>query len=614
MFVVLDTEVYVNYFLAVFRFESGNSLAYECVNDEVTTEHSLTAIVSRLQMDGCTLVTFNGIRYDLPILSYALNGATNAQLKMLSNKIIKGNLMPWMAEKHHGFTTIDIDHIDIINLLPLFESLKLYGARNHTKRLQDLPYDPDWVINKLMAAELLVYCHNDCLVTYELFLQVWPDIELRMKLGATYNQDLRSKSDAQIAEAVMKSEYRKNTGQILIKPIDAGSLPTHVRYHPPSFIRFDDEGLNLLVSGYPDPALNELLPGMGTETFELLANGKPKAPWWLKKKTVLIDDKRYAVGLGGLHSQNKSESYYSTPGSQLVDIDVASFYPRIILNNGYTPPHMGDNFTRIYEEIVKRRLTAKASGDKTTAEGLKITINGTYGKLGSPYSAVYSPELMLAVTFTGQLALLMLIEFMAQRGIQCVSANTDGITVMSKNDALTRQVVCEWENVTGFEMEYTHYKSIHFANVNNYFAMTMDGDIKKKGIFRVLARGKKHGLDKNPAFRIIQTAAMDYVLYGKSIDRTIGECQDISQFLSVRTVRGGAAKDGEYLGKAVRWYTSTDTDTAINYVTNGNQVAKTDSAMPMMNLERGMPDDIDLEWYAYEARQLVIDVGHYRWM
>ncbi len=185
---------------------------------------------------------------------------------------------------------------------------------------------------------------------------------------------------------------------------------------------------------------------------------------------------------------------------------------------------------------------------------------------------------------------------------------------MSKDDRLTRQVVCEWENVTGFTMEYTHYKSIHFRDVNNYFALTADGDVKKKGTFRVLARGKEHSLDKNPAFKIIQKAAIDYVLYGKSIDRTIGECQDITQFLSVRTVRGGAAKDGEYLGKAVRWYTSTETDTAINYVTNGNQVAKTDSAMPMMDLKPGLPDDIDLEWYAYEAKQLVDDVGYYGWM
>jgi len=607
MYIVCDTEVYVNYFLATFRSESGKFFEYEVANDQITTNGELGGYMAHLAMNGHTLVTFNGIRYDLPILSYAMCGATNQQLKSLSNTIIKSNMMPWIAEKKYGFQTVQIDHIDIINLLPLMESLKLYGARNGTQQLQDLPYPEDSLIDTEMATELRSYCRKDCRVTHELFIKVYPEIELRMKMGASYNLDLRSKSDAQIAEAVMKTEYKIRAGQQLIKPIDAGALPTHVEYNPPSFIKFDDESLNLLVFGGSDPVLAELQLGMATETFELLDNGKPRCPAWLKRKTVEIEGNRYAVGLGGLHSQNKSESYYSTlQGGQLVDIDVRSYYPEIILNCGYQPTHMGEHFTSIYGELVSQRLEAKASGDKVTADGLKITINGTYGKLGSPYSAVYSPELMLAVTFTGQLALLMLVEMMAQRGVQCVSANTDGLTIVDK-DGRYQTVVAEWQNITGFMMESTFYKSIHYRDVNNYFALTNDGKLKTKGIFREPA------LNKNPAFPIISKAAMAYVLYGGNIDKMIGECQDIQQFLSVRTVRGGALKDGQYLGKAVRWYTSTKTDTAINYVTNGNQVAKTDNAMPMMDLKPGIPDDLDLEWYAYEAKQLVDGVGYYGW-
>jgi len=595
MFVVFDIECYTNYFLATFRYENGSHAEYEVMNDRQTVgPATLSEIVVGLMHGNATLVTFNGLRYDIAMLSYAMNGATNAQLKILSDRIILSNLMPWMAEKQYGFQTLQIDHIDIINLLPLMESLKLYGARNGTEELQDLPFTPDSIIDVRMAAELRKYCRKDCKLTHELFESVSDDIDLRITLGKQYNQDLRSKSDAQIAEAVMKSEYKLRAHQSLVKPIDAGTLPTHVKYIVPEFVRFDDE------------ALEDLVTEMELTTFELLANGKPKCPEWLKGKTMLIDNRKYAVGLGGLHAKNKKESYYSTPGRQLIDIDVASYYPSIILNCQYQPSHMGSHFTDIYKEIVDQRLIAKRNGDKVTSAGLKITINGTYGKLGSPYSAVYSPELMLAVTFTGQLALLMLIEFMAQRGIQCVSANTDGVTIMATDD-LYKQVVCEWENVTGFAMEYTYYKSIHYRDVNSYFALTMDGDLKTKGVFRSPA------LNKNPDFPIIQTAVIRYTLYGEPIERTIGACQDIHQFLAVRTVRGGAVKDGEYLGKAVRWYCSKNTDTAILYLSNGNQVAKTDNAMPMMDLVQGMPDDIDLEWYAYEAHQTLNDIGHYAW-
>lgn len=57
----------------------------------------------------------------------------------------------------------------------------------------------------------------------------------------------------------------------------------------------------------------------------------------------------------------------------------------------------------------------------------KIVLNGTFGKLGSKYSFLYSPNLMIQVTITGQLALLMLIEALEAAGISVVSANTDGI-------------------------------------------------------------------------------------------------------------------------------------------------------------------------------------------
>ena len=82
-----------------------------------------------------------------------------------------------------------------------------------------------------------------------------------------------------------------------------------------------------------------------------------------------------------------------------------------------------------YEKIYTERLAAKASGDKTTSETLKISLNGTFGKLASRYSVLYSPDLMLAVTLTGQLTLLMLIERLEKLGVETLSANTDGIAV-----------------------------------------------------------------------------------------------------------------------------------------------------------------------------------------
>ena len=593
MRIVFDLEVYSNYFLATFVYESGEVVEFEKFNNQDSGD--LRAIGRDIQDH--TLITFNGRRYDMPILSLAIQGHDNATLKEASDKVIKENYMWWHLEQHYNFMTLDVDHIDIINLLPLYESLKLYGARAGTARLQELPYDPASVIDPSMADFLRYYCRNDCQLTWELFVGLWPAIELREKMGQMYDMDLRSKSDAQIAEAVMISEYQNITGQRLIKPIDAGSLPKEVEYTAPDWIKFDSLDLQSLLRN-----LN------GQKYLLHEKNGKPLAPNWVKGLTVEIGGRKYAIGLGGLHAKNRHESYYSGSEGQLIDLDVTSYYPRIILNNGYAPPHMGEAFTRIYGSLVEQRLDAKWNNDTVAADALKITINGCYGKLGSRYSAVYAPELLLGVTFTGQLALLMLIEMMAYRGIQCVSANTDGITILSPDTKVYASIVAEWENITGFNMEYTHYKSIHYRDVNNYFAVTDEDKLKTKGVFRA------PGLNKNPAAPIVFIAAMEYILYGLDIATGIKTCADIKQFLSVRTVRGGARKDDEYLGKAVRWYYSTETDTAIHYISNSNKVAKTDGAMPMMDLKPGIPEDLDYKWYIDESFKTVSEVGYFSWM
>ncbi len=588
-YVVLDCEVYRNYFLATFVFESGEIIEFERFNDQ--DNMPLLPIGKRLLSGDYTLVTFNGKRYDIPIFSMALMNASNGLIKEASDRIIKQNSMWWELERKYNFQCLQVDHIDIINLLIGYASLKLYGARNGTHWLQDLPFDPAETISDSKAAELRYYCRNDCQLTWELFIERWDQIQLRVKLGEQYNQDLRSRSDAQIAEAVITSEYERITGSKLIKPIDKGDMPTHVVYNAPAYIKFKN------------PDLKKFLFLLQMETFELGNDGKARSPEWLLKRTVEVGGNKYAVGMGGLHAKNRHESYYSSPGKRLIEVDVASYYPRIMLNNGYEPPHMGAIFTQIYSGLVDQRLSAKASGDKVAADTLKITINGTFGKTSSPFSALYAPELLLGMTLTGQLALLMLIEMMAENGIQCVSGNTDSVTIMVE-DGRYHTVVSEWQNITGFELEETEYKSIHYQSVNHYFALTVAGDLKTKGIF------KSPDISKNPTTPIVAQAVMGHILYGEPVRRMIDNCGDVQKFLAVRTVKGGAAKDGEYLGKAIRWYYSTDTDTAIHYISNGNKVAKTDGAMPMMNLTKDLPDDLNIDWYVDEAMKTINEVGY----
>ena len=265
-------------------------------------------------------------------------------------------------------------------------------------------------------------------------------------------------------------------------------------------------------------------------------------------------------------------------------------------------------FLTVYKSLVDRRIQAKREKDKVTDAVFKIAINGSFGKLGSKYSALYAPDLLIQTTVTGQLGLLMLIERFALAGIKVLSANTDGIVLYYKqSDANTVETIAfEWMLETSFNLETTSYRAIASANVNNYVAVKTNGDIKGKGLFT------KTGLSKNPDFAIIAHAASLQVAQGIDYRQTIRQCQDATQFVTVRRVAGGAQWRDAYLGTAVRFYISNAVpcDECIHYVKNNNRVPKSAGSRPLMTLPDLLPDDIDYKYYETETEKLLAEVGY----
>jgi hypothetical protein len=80
-------------------------------------------------------------------------------------------------------------------------------------------------------------------------------------------------------------------------------------------------------------------------------------------------------------------------------------------------------------------------------------------------------------------------------------------------------------------------------------------------------------------------------------------------FITVRQVSGGAVKDGQYLGKTVRWYYSTKATGVIQYKVNGYTVARSEGAQPCLELPGELPADLNRQWYIDEAKSILQDVG-----
>lgn len=651
---LFDTECFPNYWLLKVRPIGGATVAYRLHEGQRFTPEQSRSIME--QFEGYCALSFNGRGYDVWMIGAACSGYTPAELKALNDMIIVQRIKPWEIENLPRWEPSD--HIDLMEVAPGTGSLKQYAGRIHARTMRDLPYSPDEVLTPEQIANVDSYCENDLDVLAHLYTECEPLLQLREALTQRYGIDLRSKSDAQIAEAVLKRRCEQATGQRIYRP----DWPTGqaLRYRAPAFI------------SYSTPELQHVLALVTGASFYASATGNIDVPPALDKLVINLGRSSYKVGIGGLHSQEKCVMYRSDAGMQLRAPDVASYYPSLILNSGEYPPALGPAFRQEYAAIKAERLAAKRlqaeldksdprySPTKAMNEGGKIMINGTFGKTGSAFSVLYAPSMLLQTTLTGQLSLLMLIEWHELYGIPVVSANTDGLVIACPRHLLhvSDYLIDEWQRRTGLEMENSDWAALYSRDVNSYFAVTSDGKVKRKGEYSRASFVDK----KNPDCEVSSDAVADFLARGVPIEASIMACTDVRKFVTMQKVDGGGIKmwgEGprkgelvrdmvprleahgwvkqgrgwshaggapmpaadayastfqpqrpEYLGKVVRWYYGTRAPGPIVYANRNATVSLSYGAQPCMTLPDELPPDIDYAWYIAKARSILEDVGY----
>lgn len=655
-----DIEVARNLFFVGFkRFEDGYTMGLEMSERAGRLDH---VRLRRILLKNTT-VGFNSNGFDNPLMWYAIHlceqfpNATPlelcARIKAKSDAIINGRVPWWDVEDLLGIKIPrKQDHIDLLEPQPnAIASLKTLNGRLHGERMQDLPFDPEAWLAPEDIEETNDYCLNsDLPATETLFRALKEPLELRVALGEQYGMDFRSKSDSQIGEAIVKKRIEQITGA---RPQKVDTKPgTTFRYPIPAFMKFET------------PELQAMLDRLRETEFVVNDKGKVDLPKWLEDTPITLGGMTYQMGIGGLHSTESNRAVHSDADFVLVDADVASMYPAIILMLGLFPKSLGKHFLEVYRTIKDDRLKAKkrakeikkilAAWDgsvegrlklegelfvcEVADKGLKIALNGVFGKLGSRYSILFAPHLLLAVTLTGQLSLLMLIERAVRRGIDVVSGNTDGalfrcprehyaglgdgetVPADRLNPSFLADICEEWERDTGLDLEFAEYLSIYNQSVNSYFAIKADGGHKRKGPLANPWNKDRSDYDpraqlmKNPQATICSDAALALIKHGTPIEETIYGCTDIRQFVTVIKADGGATWRGRYLGKVVRYYWSTDGDVLVKvkaHKTTGNrpQVPKTEGAAPCMTLPTELPDDLDYARYIAETREILMNIG-----
>lgn len=553
---------------------------------------------------------YNNLHYDNPIINYIIEYEDKlmqynipticSSIFNLSKTITTSSEDNIDAWKHWKYQ-IWFDTFDILTMLysnKLRVGLKEIQVTMQYPNVQE--FVCDWT--KPLPLEdfdsMIDYNINDIESTSELLNRCKKDVDLRIAIEDEYGVRVLSKDGVNIGMKILTQKYLEKTGLTWQDIKDLRS--------PMSVIPLKDVILPFIK--YDSPILQRVLDDMKNQIVSPGRKGY--------ENKFVFNNLRYSVGVGGIHSVNSPEIIIPRDDEMLIDIDVASLYPSMLIEYEFYPKHLGKEFLEVYKQIKDERIEAKHNGDKVKNETLKLALNGLSGNLQNEHNFCYSPFAVMQIRINGQLLLLMLAEKLTQIGCRIVQANTDGLFVLLKKDVYSKvNSICrEWEQLTKLTLEEDRFKAMYQYAINDYFAITEDNKVKEKGMFITTVK-----LGKGLTPKIIPKAVISFFKDGIPVEDTIKNCTDIRDFLmsektgkqwhveymneeQQRTNRFYASTNGGYLWK---WKYSNDSD-AKSY-----QNMLTASGVTLLNKFDDKPikeRKINYRYYIMEAYKIIRDL------
>lgn len=408
---------------------------------------------------------------------------------------------------------ICFDSFDILTMLysnKLRVGLKEIQVTMQYRNVQEFVADWQADLPENQIDSMIDYNINDVNSTEELLNRCKKDIDLRIAIEDEYGVRVLSKDGVNIGMKILTQKYLEKTGQTWWDIKDLRS--------PMSVIPLNSVILPFIK--YDSPILTRVLNDMKSQIVSPGRKGY--------ENKFVFEGLQYSVGVGGIHSVNKPEIIIPKEDEMLIDIDVASLYPSMLIEYEFYPKHLGPEFLEVYKQIKDERIEAKHNGNKVKNETLKLALNGLSGNLQNEHNFCYSPFAVMQIRINGQLLLLMLAEKLTQLGCRIVQANTDGLFVLLKKDVYSKvnNVCREWEQLTRLTLEEERFKAMYQYAINDYFAITEDDKVKEKGMFITTVK-----LGKGLTPKIIPKAVINFFKNGVPVEETIKGCKDIRDFL-----------------------------------------------------------------------------------
>ena len=528
-----DVEIFPNFFsVTVKNSETGNIKSYEISE----RRNDLPEIAKLFLHKGIFFVGFNSMHYDSPIISYLILNykrlilkpvwEITAELKAFSDKIINSETSASWSQYKYANLFPDLDLLVMKWSQKLRVGLKALQVTMEYRNVEEYSGDFERPLPKEEIPNLLAYNINDVESTEELLYRSKKDIDLRIAIEDQYKISALNKDGVNLGMEILKKYYLEATNKpwVLVK-----DLRSKVDEVPLKDVIFD-------YIQFENPILQKVLKQL-KETVIPITNVPKGYKFEIKFE---IGGVKHTCGIGGLHSENDPEIFEPSDDELLIDSDVTSLYPSIILQNDLYPAHLGEEFLNVYRMIYDQRVAAKKEGRKIENETLKLALNGLTGNLQSIYSWVYDPMMVFRIRINGQLMLLMLIEKVVKHGFQLIQSNTDGIFVKIDKDRYNEymQICKDWENKTHLGLEHDQFERFYQYAINDYIGIKKGWSeshdpkfIKKKGLFI-----DEPILGKGLAPLIIPEAINKYFVEGISPEETVKSCQDIKKFCTFQKV------------------------------------------------------------------------------
>lgn len=593
-------------------------------------------------------VGYNNIRFDSQVIEWILhtyhtweelgNLEICARIAQKAQDVIHDanyDVFPEYRESEISLMQIDLFKINHFDNRNRMVSLKRLEFEMDLENIEEMPIHHTKI--GMTNEDLQVtrdYCKNDIKATYEFYkitigqtehplYKENNQIELRQDIEEEFGIKCLNYSDSKIGDEMIKKFYCQE------KRISYNSLPNKGTFRKEILVK------NCIASyiKFQTTQLKDFYKQIRGRTMTLKDEFL---------ETINFHGQVYTFARGGLHTVNKPKIFEATEDHLIIDWDVSSYYPAIIINNRRYPAHLGIEFLRGYKQMFDRRLELKplAKTDKRTkgiVGALKLAVNSVYGKSSDMQNWVYDRQLTMFTTITGELSLMMLIEAYELEGINIISANTDGVTLRIHKDKLDKMTEINqwWMDLTSYELEKTDYSKIVFSTVNDYIALKVgyenvtpdkkDEYIKKKGDFLT-----DFELHKNKSARICNLALEQYFVNNLPIEETIKNHKNIYDF----AIRQKSSKDFHYEGinrktnektiynKLIRYYISNTGEKILKIknpecITNAAPISQVDAGEWVAKVVNYLPKttkvedcDINFSYYIEKANRIVDNIAY----